>query len=36
MKDRSKIHEKIEQLVNNDEEEVDEDDMEKLQEQNEK
>ena len=35
MKDRSKIHEKIEQLVNNDEEKVDEDDMEKLQEQNE-
>ena len=35
MKDRSKIHEKIEQLVNDDEEEIDEDDMEKLQEQNE-
>tara|TARA_B100000809_G_scaffold163583_1_gene160909 strand:- start:2287 stop:2658 length:372 start_codon:yes stop_codon:yes gene_type:complete len=35
MKDRSKIHEKIEQLVNNDEVEIDEDDVEKMQERNE-
>ena len=35
MKDRSKIHEQIEQLVNDDEEEVDEDDVEKMQERNE-
>ena len=34
MKDRSKIHEQIEQLVNDDEEEIDGDDIEKLQEQN--